>query len=210
MQYLCHRGFWTRREEQNTLASFERAFQASFGIETDLRDAGSRIVISHDLPRGGEPTFQQVLDLYARYPEAGVLALNIKADGLQAELSSLMEGFDPSRAFVFDMSVPDTLHYLKGKIPTFTRQSEYEPHPPFYDACQGIWLDCFTSEAWIAPKAIQEHLENGKDVAIVSPELHRRDASAYWKLLSDHRLVVDSNAMLCTDLPLEAKAVLEP
>ena len=209
MHYLCHRGFWTRKEEQNTLASFARAFELGFGIETDLRDSGSRIVISHDLPRGDEPTFAEVLDLYAQYPKAGILALNIKADGLQVELARLMEGFDPAKAFVFDMSVPDTLHYIKGNFTTFTRQSEYEPDPPLYQDADGIWLDCFVGEAWISPENITKHLEAGKQVAVVSPELHKRDRTQYWETLRQNRTVVDSKAMLCTDLPLEAKAILE-
>jgi len=47
---LCHRGLWNKVEEQNTAKSFYAAFKLGFGIEIDLRDQGSKLVISHDRP----------------------------------------------------------------------------------------------------------------------------------------------------------------
>ncbi|EEU7820833.1 hypothetical protein ACPX04_001201 [Campylobacter upsaliensis] len=49
MQILAHRGFWREKNEQNTLASLAKAFEMGFGIETDLRDGGGNLLLSHDI-----------------------------------------------------------------------------------------------------------------------------------------------------------------
>ena len=201
MTYLCHRGFWTGIEEQNSLAAFERAFASGYGIETDIRDSIGELVISHDCPQGGEPRLTDVLELYSRYPQAQTLALNVKSDGLQSKLKEALDQFPGTDAFVFDMSVPDMRGYLAASMPAFTRQSEYEPEPAFYDESEGVWLDCFVQEGYIDPGNVEKHLEAGKRVAIVSPELHKREADAYWQLLAGLPCLSRPDVMLCTDYP---------
>jgi hypothetical protein len=57
MQILSHRRYWKMDSEKNTKIAFERSFSLGFGTETDLmRDFGRKIVISHDMPRGGKMT----------------------------------------------------------------------------------------------------------------------------------------------------------
>ena len=68
------------------------------------------------------------------------LALNIKADGLHIKLKELIEEYKIENYFVFDMSVPDGLGYLKQNMKAFTRESEYEKTPSFYDEFQGHWI----------------------------------------------------------------------
>ena len=63
MQILSHRGFWKNLSERNTKVAFERSFNAGFGTETDLRDICGKIVISHDMPQGGEISFEELLQL---------------------------------------------------------------------------------------------------------------------------------------------------
>ena len=66
MELLAHRGLWQEPAEKNSRIAFERAFQAGFGVETDLRDHGGTVVISHDPPgTTAEPelAFEQFLRL---------------------------------------------------------------------------------------------------------------------------------------------------
>ena len=35
-----------------------------------------------------------------------------------------------------DMSVPDALGWLRAGVPTFTRHSDVEPYPPYYESTQ--------------------------------------------------------------------------
>jgi hypothetical protein len=202
MRFLAHRGWWRTPEEKNSEAAFRRALQAGYGIETDLRDRAGEVVISHDpaLP-GPIMTFDRFLDLYLDCAAEGVLALNIKADGLQVAVRASLSARQIERAFVFDMAVPDALGYLDHGLTTFTRHSEVEPEPAFYSRADGVWLDCF-EEDWVDADTILSHRRAGKALAIVSPELHRRPHLFMWERLKG--VASDPDIMLCTDLPDEA------
>ncbi|MEO1616100.1 MAG: hypothetical protein AAFV88_09640 [Planctomycetota bacterium] len=211
IERLAHRGFWHQPSEKNTQIAFKRALEADFGIETDLRDHGGIPVISHDPPNGPvELTFEQFLQLYKEQDSDATLALNIKADGLAAPVKRLLRDYEVQRYFVFDMSIPDMLHYLRAGLATFCRQSEYE-NPGFLaaedgiPAIQGIWLDSFRS-IWYSTDVIRVHLQQGRDVCLVSPELHRRDhASTWdqWRHFVAQTITEDMHGklLLCTDYP---------
>lgn len=204
MDIVAHRGYWTTASEKNSLGAFERALQGGFGIETDLRDALGGVVISHDIPGGGEMTLDAFLALCAQYPAARPLALNIKADGLQALVAAALTKHHISGAFVFDMAVPDALGYLARSLPAYTRCSEVETVPSFMEQASGVWLDAFYGE-WYQPQQIEAWLAQGKQVCIVSPELHRRPHLALWQRLRDAGLQRHAGLSLCTDFPLDAK-----
>lgn len=201
MKVLSHRGYWKAENEKNTEIAFRRSFELGFGTETDVRDLSGTLIISHDPPKGGEMTFEEFLQIYCEYDKSLYLALNIKADGLQPYLKELLDKYDINNYFVFDMSVPDGLVYLKNDLNTFTRQSEYEKIPSFYDEAEGVWIDCFYSD-WIDKDIINHHIDNGKKVCIVSPDLHKRDNIDAWEQLSG---IMSKNVILCTDLPEKAK-----
>jgi hypothetical protein len=205
MRIISHRGFWRTPDERNTETAFRRAFEAGVGVETDLRDALGRLVISHDPPGGEACTFRRFLEIYLEYGAASFLALNIKADGLQTLLSQDMSETGIERYFLFDMSIPDTLISQRHGLPVFVRQSEVEPQPYLYKAARGVWMDCFY-EDWITEQDVVRHLHAGKHVCLVSPELHGRDPAAFWERLSRWELTGSDHLMLCTDYPDKAEA----
>jgi glycerophosphoryl diester phosphodiesterase len=207
---LAHRGFWKAPSEKNAAVAFERAFAAGYGVELDVRDFAGELVISHDPPRDRGLTFDALLDLHDRVDPTTPLAINIKADGLAAEVKAALSRHQASDMFVFDMSVPDTLHYARDGARLFTRYSEYEPHPALYETAAGVWLDCFEQDLWWGREAVERFLADGKQVAIVSPELHRRDhagAWAVWRALAQE--TGTNGLMLCTDLPDAAEAYFQ-
>lgn len=201
MQVLSHRGYWKKIEEKNTSEAFRRSFDMQFGTETDIRDRESQLVIAHDMPDKSCQLLIDFLKIYQSYKKAYPLALNIKADGLSEKIAKILTQYNIDNYFVFDMSVPDALSYIKLGMNVFTRQSEYEMKPSFYDKACGIWLDEFY-EHWINQEIIEEHLSNQKKICIVSPELHGRDHKKEWhtyKMIEEH--VGKDKLMLCTDLP---------
>ncbi len=206
MFILSHRGYWKAPEERNSGQAFRRAFALGLGVETDVRDRLGDLVISHDPPTGGEMGLRDLLELHAEYGHVGPLALNIKADGLRGPLESTLADFPKVNAFVFDMSVPDALDYLGWSVPVFTRQSEMERECPFYERASGVWLDAFFGD-WYEISCIVEHLQFGKQVCLVSPELHGRDPQPLWDRLAASDALRDSDLMICTDRPEEAEAV---
>ncbi len=211
MIVLAHRGLWRQPSESNTLSALSAALSEGLGIETDVRDRLGELVISHDPPGNDAPPLDDLLDLYASVPQAGTLALNIKADGLQGALKTALSrhGIDPSRYFVFDMAIPDAIGYLRHQMPFFTRKSEFEQNPAFTEHASGIWLDCF-SEDWINEQEICRHCEAGRKIALVSPELHHRNWVPVWQIWRKayHKALQlghGERIMLCTDHPLEAR-----
>jgi glycerophosphoryl diester phosphodiesterase len=206
MQILAHRGWWLKPGEKNSVDALIRAVEGGFGVETDLRDHRGRLVIAHDPPTDASPPFRPLLDRIAACAgHQPTLALNIKADGLQSLVTATLNGDPDWPGWVFDMSVPETVHYLQGPIAVFVRQSEYEPEPVFYDRADGVWLDAFGSN-WYDAQLIRFHLACGKKVALVSPELHGRPHRPLWTLIRELEGRDGwGNLYLCTDRPQEAR-----
>jgi hypothetical protein len=206
MIVLSHRGYWLTAEEKNTPRAFARSFHLGFGTETDLRDSSGRLVISHDPPAADALPAEVFFDVHQGIEPGLPLALNVKADGLHRLVKQIVERYRLQSAFVFDMSIPDTRGYLAAGLPVFTRHSEYEPQPAFYDQATGVWMDGFESD-WMSEADVARHLDAGKRVCLVSPELHGRDHRRLWERLASMRIVSYPGLMLCTDLPEDARSL---
>jgi len=205
---LAHRGVWKSKEEQNTPAAIQTALENGFGIEIDIRDHNGQIVVSHDVPltNGDEfLTYAALCNLLKATKKCGVCALNIKSDGLYELIQKAPIHIEHicNAAFYFDMSMPETVQYLKRGLRLFSRVSEFET--PVFPQSQvgGIWLDKFGDDF----KQIDEAsrlLELGYTVAFVSPELHGREHTAIWQQIREAKLHAQSNFMICTDYPYDA------
>lgn len=201
---IAHRGYWLDASEKNSLVAFSRALENGFGIETDFRDLNGLLVVSHDMPVNGAVKAAEFIDLFKKMPVLAPMALNIKSDGLYSLVKKLISDSGMVNYFVFDMSVPDTRGYLVERIPVFTRMSEYETAPVFLDQSSGVWLDAFESK-WYGEEVLQKLLDEEKQVAVVSPELHHRSHLELWQFLKNHNFHKNNLVSLCTDFPLEAK-----
>jgi hypothetical protein len=199
---IAHRGCPQQAAEENSRVAFARCFDAGFGTETDLRDAAGAVVIAHDMPKGGEPTLEEVLQIMdgRNLP----LALNIKADGLGEGIGTLLARYRHTDYFTFDMSVPEMLRQIQGGLQVFTGLSDIVTVPVMFAESAGIWLDCFHSD-WYGSDTIDELLAGGKKVCIVSAELHGRPAHGQWERISRCASLESPNLMLCTDMPEKAE-----
>lgn len=205
MKILSHRGYWKKVYETNQIIAFERSFSLGFGTETDIRDYQGDLVISHDIADENCISVKELFEIYNKYDITLLLALNIKADGLQVKLKELLKEYKIENYFVFDMSVPDGLQYLNYNVKAFTRESEYEKIPSFYDRAYGVWLDEFQGH-WINKEVIEKHIQNDKQICIVSPDLHKRKYQKEWQHYKEieKELGID-NLMICTNYPEIAK-----
>ncbi|GJD64271.1 phosphodiesterase [Methylobacterium frigidaeris] len=199
MNIISHRGLWLDGAEKNSAAAFLRTRDQGFGTETDVRDAGGRLVVSHDPPTGPAMLWHEAVALFSG---TGLpLAVNVKADGLADMLREAFAGTDVSW-FAFDMSAPEMVRYRRAGLPYYTRHSDVEPDPILYDKAQGVWLDAFDG-AWFDNSHVERHLRAGKSVCVVSPELHGRDPAGLWEQLA--RLRTQPALTLCTDQPIAAR-----
>lgn len=203
MNILAHRGAWNTPDEKNTVQAIKRAFCNGWGVETDVRDYCGELVVSHDIASGESPLFTDILAEYKKLGAQSFLAINIKSDGIQKLLGKALGQYGISNYAVFDMSIPEQVVYGKMQIPFFTRQSEIEIHPVMYKEAAGVWMDEW-EESWIGKQVISEHLDKGKMVGIISPEIHGRNYEALWE---DLYKINSDRLFLCTDIPEKAAEV---
>jgi len=206
MNYLAHRGFWRTPDEKNSETAIRRAFEYGFGIETDVRDCNGRLVISHDPPKTDAMDFASFIGIYLSYPDRTKLALNVKADGMQGAMKTMLDQAGVTNYVVFDMSVPDLLGYRKAAMPFYVRRSEFEGPSPLDADAAGVWLDSFERPFADGALLAEAGTATSGDIALVSPELHRRshlEAWAYWRRVEKDYA---ERFWLCTDFPDEAQA----
>ena len=206
---LAHRGWWINEDEKNSFLSLQRALEAGFGVETDVREQNGTLVISHDPPVGETLDAEAFLALYAKLGAHGRLALNIKADGLQKPLLDLIARtcLTMENLYVFDMAVPDAVSYVANDFPAYTRISDYEESPSFLDRSAGVWVDNFAGGFPQVAEAARL-MSEGYRACIVSPELHRRDPRDLWDEIAAARLHEYSIFEICTDLPQKVYELL--
>lgn len=202
MQILSHRGYWKEYSERNQKIAFERSFEAGYGTETDLRDICGKIIISHDMPHGNEISFEEVLQIMdgRNLP----LALNIKADGQAEKIKELLNKYHHTNYFTFDMSIPDMVVQMASNLKVFTGKSDILAQAVLLDKAEGVWLDCFYSD-WYKAQEIDDLIDQGKKVCIVSADLHKRPTDNQWKIIKQSKYFDSDLLMLCTDQPEKAK-----
>lgn len=209
MEIIAHRGAWAGDAvngipacAKNSIDAFKIAAEFGFGIETDFRYALGEIVISHNPPDAQAPTARAFLSAVR---PGQIICVNVKADGLAADLKALFDAKPEVRPFAFDMSVPDTLGYEKAGFPYLERQSEYETVQVWPNA-SGYWLDGFNG-TWFTKETIERLAGRGRPVCIVSSDLHGRDNRPLWEMLRSllaERPDLSEKLWLCTDAPFEA------
>lgn len=205
MNILAHRGFWNKNIKSNSGNAIRSALEHGFGFESDVRDYCEKIVISHNIADSSALNAEEVFCWLNEFKDKYTFAINIKSDGLKGLLSLLLTKYKISNYFLFDMSVPQMVEYRDIGLKYFTRQSEFEINPCLYDDATGVWIDGFLSTEWISTKVLSEHLNNGKKICLVSPELHgRNNYRKFWNRIKKSNIDT-TNIMLCTDVPEEAK-----
>lgn len=161
-----------------------RDTDASHGVEVDIRSFGDRLVIHHD-PYVDGLDFEAWLAHYRH----GTLILNVKEEGLESRLLSLMARAGIERFFFLDQSFPFLMRTARsGERRCAVRYSEYEAVgtalavAPMID---WVWVDLFTATPPDAP-ALLAMKAAGLRLCLVSPELQGRDPEAEVAGLRTH------------------------
>ena len=208
MRILAHRGYWNKNISNNSPSAIRSALERGYGFETDIRDFDGRLVVSHDMANSLSQNVKEVFEWLYEFSDRYTFAINIKSDGLNKKLKYLIDKYNIQNYFTFDMSVPQMIDYKESRIRFFTRQSEVEPEPCMYSDADGVWIDGFWSNDWITEALLNKHIENGKEICLVSPELHKRDNYVlFWDRIKKYNIDLEK-IMICTDYPDEANEYL--
>ena len=110
MRIFAHKGLWKIKKEANTLEAMNKALDAGFDLETDIRIQNGRFVIKHDPALQDEDllNLKEVLTLFKKY-DKNYIALHFKENGWgqSGQLSTLVNLLAPfsAQVFLFDISL---------------------------------------------------------------------------------------------------------
>ncbi len=191
MKLITHR--------RNTLSELS-ATPIHYGVEVDIRSYGDKLVIHHDPFVEGE-SFEEWLAAYRH----GTLILNVKEEGLESRLTSLMRHFGIEDYFFLDQSFPFLVKSARaGEHRCSVRVSEFESIQTALTLAgkvSWVWVDCFTQFPLSHEDAATLQAAGFK-LCLVSPELQGRDAeveiAAHAQLLKDRNI---SPEAVCTKRP---------
>lgn len=197
---MCHRGYWIKNNEKNKWISLKRAIDDNLSLETDIRDYNGKLYISHDPITGCDSNIEleELIKYCKKLNYSGMLALNIKSDGIIDEAVKILSKYPKIKYFFFDMSIPELFKNIDKNI--YIGISDISR--PNIDISNGCWLDSFIDYSWINEDIINELKLKYKNIIIVSPELHKMDKSKFWFFLK--KINLDDKFYLCTDLYNEA------
>ena len=205
MKILAHRGYWNEKIKKNSQEAIHSALINGFGFESDVRDFYGKMVISHDIADESSLNAEMIFRWLHEFDDRYCFAINIKADGLKHILKEYTQKYDIKNYFLFDMSVPQMVEFRDMGLRLYTRQSEIEENPVMYEDAAGVWIDGFWSTEWITDELLLRHIEAGKEVCLVSTDLHgKEDYKSFWEKIKDYH-IDDSRLFICTDHPDEAK-----
>lgn len=205
MRIFAHRGYWNDSISANSILALKAALENGYDFESDVRDYDGRLVISHNIADRNSPNAEEFFAYLSEYENQYCFAINIKADGLKGILRDYLEKYDLRNYFLFDMSVPQMFEFVEMGLRFFTRMSEYEQVPVMLCQAAGIWVDSFEETDWIMEEQMCKYISAGKEICLVSPELHgKRDYRKLWGMLRGWDIDF-SKVFLCTDHPDEAR-----
>jgi hypothetical protein len=171
-----------------------------YGVEVDIRSKGKQLIIHHDAFVEGE-SFDDWIGAY----QHGTLILNVKEEGLEARLITLMKSKGINDYFFLDQSFPFLVKWAKaGEHRSAVRISEFESIETALTLAgkvDWVWVDCFSRFPLTRDDA-RRLKEASFKLCLVSPELQGRDAETEIPLLISHLAQLDIEAeAVCTKRP---------
>jgi hypothetical protein len=187
------------RHRRNTAQELSET-PVRFGVEVDIRSYGDQLVIHHDPFIKGED-FARWLGGFRHQ----TLILNVKEEGLEDRLLTLVRAERIENFFFLDQSFPFLIKTINGgERRCAVRVSEFESVETAMSLAgkiDWIWVDCFTRLAMTEADA-KELKKAGFKLCLVSPELQGRaslrDIEDFQALLVDR--AIDAEAV-CTKMP---------
>ena len=163
-----------------------------FGLEIDIHNYNNKLVLAHDHPNEQSIKLENFI---THIPKNSLLAINIKNEEVEAELKIILSRSKTTNYFTFDWPVTSLHNAINHDLNCAFRLSEYEKD--IVPNCPWVWLDSFNG-IWYDADFLISLKKSGIKLAIVSPELHNREADI--SKVKDIANAVKVDAM-CPDIP---------
>jgi hypothetical protein len=183
MQYIAHR--------INTVELLQK-IPEEYGVELDLRDSGSRLILAHDPFSGGED-FEE----YCGHYRHGTMICNIKSERIEEKVQAVLAAHHIDDYFFLDSSFPMMFRLSRfGERRFAVRFSEFEGIDTVLALkrqVDWVWVDCFTHLPINAASG-QAMRQAGFKLCLVSPDLQGRpeDIEKYRHRLAEDNIVFDA------------------
>ncbi len=154
-----------------------KSLPLKYGAEVDIRSNGGKLILHHDPFTNGDK-FEEWIKFYKH----NMLILNVKEDGLEDRLISIMEQYNIKNYFFLDQSFPSLIKLVEGgEKRCSVRVSEFEAIDTalfLTGKVEWIWVDCFKKMPLTRENA--NTLKGaGFKLCFVSPELHLKVDKKY-------------------------------
>jgi hypothetical protein len=166
-----------------------------FGVEFDVRESPIGPIVTHDPWTEGVP-----LREFLEYCNHSFYIVNIKSEGIEAEVLALLDVHHIENFFLLDCSFPMLVRLSRqGERRLAVRVSEFESIQTalaMAGKVDWVWIDVF-SRIPVTPAQCQTLRNAGFKLCLVSPELQGRpeDVAAYRSRIGGEM------DMVCTKVP---------
>lgn len=160
----------------NEITQLRNTTSLDRGVEIDVRSDVNRIgklLISHD-PWNQVADFEEWIDVFCRRGFTGTLIINVKEDGLEEKIFSILDGRAVKNFFILDAAMPTIIKWSinKGRKEFAVRLSQYESLESVQllkDRVNWLWIDCFQGKPMSFVPGLKE--KTNMRLCLVSPEL---------------------------------------
>ena len=193
------------QHRRNTI-NLLRETPVKFGVEVDIRSYGDKLIIHHD-PFINKVNFEDWIKEYKH----SLLVLNIKEEGLEKHLISLMKLNKIENFFFLDQSFPFLIKtIMNGESRTAVRVSEYESINTALSLAgkaAWIWVDFFKKFPLDKESYLKLKQANFK-LCLVSPELQGHSINNlknFQKEIKNQNIIFEAVCTKYPDLWLDSK-----
>ena len=179
----------------NTLTKLKQV-PSLYGVEVDIRDIDGHLCLQHDPFKRGE-----ALEDFLKAYRHSFIVLNVKTDGIEAEVLRLVKKYSINHFFLLDLANPTLVKMTQnGMTDAAVRFSEFEPIESclaFAGKAKWVWVDCFTQLP--LNQDTYSQLKRHFKICLVSPELQSHPSEQirqFKKILAPFE--IDA---VCTDYP---------
>ena len=154
----------------------------NFGVEIDLRSKNKDIYLHHDPFKKGE-----LFSNWIKYFKHKLLVLNVKAEGLEQKIVSILKKNNIKNFFFHDQTFSSLLKNMH-KTKVSIRYSEFEDLKKIdklFDTIKWVWVDNF-NEIKINRKFYSFIKKKKVKICIVSPELVKKSRSKEIKKIKSY------------------------
>ena len=187
------------KHRQNKLKDIKK-LNFFYGAEIDIRTYSKTLITQHDPLKKGV-----TLDVWLRNYKHNYLIANIKEEGIEKKVISLLKKYKIKNYFLLDLTTPMINKLNNNKIYNISlRISKFENFDNikmYNKQNKWIWIDTFNKEIPIKYKQIMKLKRMRYKLCLVSPELIYNKKNLIFSFYKKNKKIINMMDMICTKFP---------